>query len=234
MSIPAVLHVLKHSKAKQSHFNVLMWLANHADEDGDAWPSVQTLVEESGYKPRWVKTVLEDLVRPGEVSREKAGRSYRYRLPRYDSKHKTCTCAVTAPMEPPAYEQVRLLPGQVHLIPPQVHLLPQQVQSPDANPSRHQENPTEPVCEPALEPAQEPDPPDVGHEADKTPDIRALVNGFCGRHPMPLGAVPTPRGRRRRVWRRDDESELETPERLATADEKRRAARAYLALRSTG
>jgi hypothetical protein len=119
-------------------------------------------------------------------------------------------------------------------VPGQVHLLPGQVQSPDANPSRHQENPTEPVFDPALEPAQEPDPPDVGHEEDKTPDIRALVNGFCGRHPMPLGAVPTPRGRRRRVWRRDDESELETPARLAAADEKRRAARAYLALRSTG
>jgi hypothetical protein len=116
MSIPAALHVLKHSKAKQSHFNVLMWLADHANNDGEAWPSVQTLVEGSGYKPRWVKTVLEDLVRTGEVSREKTGRSYRYQLPRYDGKHKTCTCAVTAPVEPPVDKQVQLLPEQVHLV----------------------------------------------------------------------------------------------------------------------
>jgi hypothetical protein len=145
MSIAAILHVLNHSKALQSHQTILVQLANFANDQGSAWPSVATLMAKTGYKRRWVETVLEELVRVGEIAREKAGRSYRYRLPVYDTKTNTCTCAVTAHID-------REPDGHAHLLPEHAQLLPEYAQSSAANPRCHKQNPAEPCIEPYSEP----------------------------------------------------------------------------------
>lgn len=158
MSIGATLHVQKHSQAKQAHKLILLELANYANDHGLAWPSVLTLASASGYKPRWVKTVLEDLVQAREMSREKVGRDYHYRMSLYDTKRKTCTCAIsapitgaiTAPVESDADEQVQLWPEQVQLLPGYVQLIPQQVQSPERNSMHQKPNTSEPCSEPCL------------------------------------------------------------------------------------
>ena len=73
MSIPALLHVLKHSKTLQSHQLVLLRLADHANLHGVAWPSVATLMGETSYKRKWIEQVLEALVTVGELTRKKWG-----------------------------------------------------------------------------------------------------------------------------------------------------------------
>jgi hypothetical protein len=145
MSIAAILHVLNHSKALQSHQTILVQLANHANEQGSAWPSVAALMAKTGYKRRWIETVLEELVRVGEIAREKAGRSYRYRLPVYDRKTNTCTGALTAHIETET-DGTCALPAE------HAHLLPEYAQSSPANPRQDKGNPAEPIIEPCLEP----------------------------------------------------------------------------------
>src|SRR5688500_3357804 len=130
MSIAAILHVLNHSKALQSHQTILVQLANHANDQGSAWPSVATLMAKTGYKRNWLEKVLDDLVHVGEIAREKAGRSYRYRLPVYDTKTKTCTCVLTDHIAENASEHGQLMPEHGHLV-------PEYGQSPAANPKHH-------------------------------------------------------------------------------------------------
>jgi hypothetical protein len=142
MSIPALLHVLKHSKTLQSHQLVLLRLADHANLQGVAWPSVATLMGETGYKRKWIEQVLEALVTVGELTREKVGRSYRYRLFTYDAKTDRCTCVLTDHI-PEAHGQ---------LVPRYGQLLPGYGQSSAANRSYHKGNSTEPVGEPVYEP----------------------------------------------------------------------------------
>jgi hypothetical protein len=189
MSIPALLHVLKHGQVKQSHKLILVELANHANEMGLAWPSIATVAEATGYTTRWVKTVLEDLVQADAIARAKVGRSYQYRLHLYDSKHKTCTCEVTSPLEGDADGQVNLRPEQVQLLPGYVQLLPQQVNSSAHNASRHNGNPTDPVFDPDLEPVFDPRREGVqSHTTDETRrscrrgEVCGIIHqeGLCG------------------------------------------------------
>jgi Helix-turn-helix domain len=152
MSIRAYLHVDHHSKAKQSHLAILYKLASHANTQGIAWPSIATLAEVTGYTARWVKTVLEDLVRDQEITRIKVGRTYRYELHVYDAKRKTCSCEVTSPIPLDDIDIGEVTSEQVQLVPGQVKLDPRQVKWSDANPHSHNENPAEPVFEPDLKP----------------------------------------------------------------------------------
>jgi hypothetical protein len=68
MSIPTILHVFNHSKAKKSHRLVLLEIANHVnDKNGLAWPSQTTIARRTGLSRRWVVEIIADLVAVGEL-----------------------------------------------------------------------------------------------------------------------------------------------------------------------
>jgi hypothetical protein len=93
MSIGAILHVLNHSKALQSHQTILIRLADHADSQGLAWPSKARLARDTGYGRQWVHTVINDLLRQGEIRLvENAAGQQRFELHIYNTKTRTCTC----------------------------------------------------------------------------------------------------------------------------------------------
>jgi hypothetical protein len=93
VSIAAILHVLNHSKTRQSHQLILLRLADHANSQGLSWPSKPTLARETGYGRQWIYTAIADLVRLGElrVVTSITG-DPRYELHTYNTKTKTCTC----------------------------------------------------------------------------------------------------------------------------------------------
>jgi len=203
MSIPAHLHVIKHTKALQSHQLVLIRLADHANLQGLAWPSVALLMAETGYKRRWVEMALDALVRMGEIIRVKVGRSYRYQLDLYDTEADTCTCAVSAHIIPDADGICADTAEHAHLLPRYAHLLPRYAQYSAPNASGQKGNPAEPVFEPDSEPVYEPGASDVRsheradttHPTDRHPQTTepchvkgcaewtgAFSRNFCQRH----------------------------------------------------
>jgi hypothetical protein len=185
MSTRAYLHVNAHSKATQSHKLLMYELAGYANTQGLAWASVATLAEATGYKRKWIEKVLDDLVRAGEMRREKHGRGYRYHLYVYDTETKTCTCAVTDHISQEDHGHGHARSGDGQLLPEHGHLLPEYGQSPDANLSHANGNPAEPVFDPGSTPEKEPGLTDVEHEEDKRHAIRTLIHGFLGTHDMP-------------------------------------------------
>lgn len=68
MSIPSLLHVLDHSKAKGSHKLVLIEIANACNKtDGLAWISFTTIANRSGISRRQVIRLVNDLIATGEL-----------------------------------------------------------------------------------------------------------------------------------------------------------------------
>ena len=68
MSIPTILHVFNHSKAKKSHRLVLLEIANHVnDKNGLAWPSYAAIARRTGLSRRWVIDIVADLASVGEL-----------------------------------------------------------------------------------------------------------------------------------------------------------------------
>lgn len=183
MSIGAILHVLQHSKALQSHQTILVQLANHANDAGVAWPSVTTLMAKTGYKRRWIEMVLEELHQLGECRREKVGRGYRYQLFVYDTKKKTCTCAVSASIESDHDAHAQLVPEQAQLLPGYVQLLPRYAQSSVANSPSQKPNASDPCSDPCLNLKSEPG--DVwlapeSEETETTAHVFVRFNGIYG------------------------------------------------------
>ena len=83
MSIEAVRHVLERSKTKGAQRLILIVIADHADREGIAWPSVQTIARLANCSERFVKKTIKKL-KSGELIIEKGGgrgRSNRYRIP---------------------------------------------------------------------------------------------------------------------------------------------------------
>jgi DNA-binding transcriptional ArsR family regulator len=60
--------------------HILVVLACHADHDGNAWPTVDTLVRETGWSRPTVVRALADLDRAGMVTRERRGRRMYYQF----------------------------------------------------------------------------------------------------------------------------------------------------------
>jgi hypothetical protein len=87
MSIEAVRGVLERSKAKQSQRHILLVLAEHANENWEAWPSLETIAAEANISERMARYALRKLESSGEiqVSKRGGGRSnstvYRLTLP---------------------------------------------------------------------------------------------------------------------------------------------------------
>lgn len=70
MSIQAVNWVLEHSTSKGAQRLVMISLANHADERGEAWPSVQRIADESNSSVAYVKRALADLETAGHITKD--------------------------------------------------------------------------------------------------------------------------------------------------------------------
>lgn len=83
MSFEAVRHVLENSKTKGAQRLILVVIAEHADKNGLAWPSIQTIARLANCSARFVKETIAKL-KSGELVIERGGgrgRSNRYRIP---------------------------------------------------------------------------------------------------------------------------------------------------------
>ena len=83
MSIEAVRHVLERSKTKGAQRLILIAIAEHADSNGIAWPSIETIARLANCSGRFVKETIKKL-KSGDLIIEKGGgrgRSNRYRIP---------------------------------------------------------------------------------------------------------------------------------------------------------
>jgi DNA-binding MarR family transcriptional regulator len=69
MSIQAVSWVLENSTTKKLERLVLIALANHADEYGECWPSVERIAKEAGTTPTQARRVLGTLEDGGHIVR---------------------------------------------------------------------------------------------------------------------------------------------------------------------
>lgn len=84
MSFAAIQWVLEHSEAGGSERLLLLVIAHHANEQGEAWPGIQRLARSTRKDARWVKRLLRRLEASGElqiVQGGGAGRPNTYRLP---------------------------------------------------------------------------------------------------------------------------------------------------------
>jgi len=83
MSIEAVRWVLERSKTKGAQRLILVVIAEHADKNGLAWPSIETIARLANCSERFVKETIAKL-KSGELIIERGGgrgRSNRYRIP---------------------------------------------------------------------------------------------------------------------------------------------------------
>jgi hypothetical protein len=83
VSVEAVRHVLEKSKTKGAQRLILLVIAEHADRNGIAWPSVETIARLANCSERYVKETIA-LLQTGELVLERGGgrgRSNRYRIP---------------------------------------------------------------------------------------------------------------------------------------------------------
>lgn len=69
MSIQAVSWVLEHSKTKALERLVMISLANHANEDGECWPSNERIAAEANTTPVQARRVLGALETGGHIAR---------------------------------------------------------------------------------------------------------------------------------------------------------------------
>jgi helix-turn-helix protein len=67
MSVQILSRVWNHSQARQGDLLVLLAIADFADDDGKAWPSVQTLGAKSRLSERQTRYALRRLERSGEL-----------------------------------------------------------------------------------------------------------------------------------------------------------------------
>ena len=83
MSIEAVRWVLEKSRTKGAERMIMVVIAEHADTQGLAWPSIETIARLANCSPRYVKNTIRRLSQD-ELVIEKGGgrgRSNRYRIP---------------------------------------------------------------------------------------------------------------------------------------------------------
>lgn len=79
MSVIIMGQVWKHAPFDKSKLLVLLALADHADDDGVCWPSIETIAVKARCSVSWVYEALNELERAGWVRREsRTGRSNRY------------------------------------------------------------------------------------------------------------------------------------------------------------
>jgi hypothetical protein len=83
MSFEAVRWILENSKTKGAQRLILVVIAEHADKNDLAWPSIETIARLANCSERFVKETIAKL-ESGELIIERGGgrgRSNRYRIP---------------------------------------------------------------------------------------------------------------------------------------------------------
>jgi len=101
MSVHVMSWVFKHSEETLGRRLVLLVLADHAKEDGtEAWPSVQTIVEQARISERQVQYALRRLEEAGAITKtgRHRGQNQRYGTNVYSVNMKG---ANTAPLDEP-------------------------------------------------------------------------------------------------------------------------------------
>ncbi len=101
MSVHVMSWVLKHSEETLGRRLVLLVLADHAKEDGtEAWPSVQTIVEQARISERQVQYALRRLEEAGAITKNgrHRGQNQRYGTNVYSVNMKG---AISAPLDEP-------------------------------------------------------------------------------------------------------------------------------------
>jgi hypothetical protein len=68
MSIDALNTVFKHSRAKGAGFVIMLALADWANQDGEAWPALETIARKARVSVRTVTTEIKRLAKIGELS----------------------------------------------------------------------------------------------------------------------------------------------------------------------
>jgi Helix-turn-helix domain len=67
MSISIIDRVWHYSKARKGELLMLLAIADFANDDGEAWPSVPTLAKKSRLSERQAQYALRRLVKSGEL-----------------------------------------------------------------------------------------------------------------------------------------------------------------------
>lgn len=73
MSIYLTTEVWQNSSRKGSELLLLLAIADHANEQGVCWPSVDHLARKCRLSPRQVRRLIEKLVDSGEIAVEQGG-----------------------------------------------------------------------------------------------------------------------------------------------------------------
>lgn len=68
MSIRVMTHVWTHSKQKGAALLLLLAIADFANDDGEAWPAVETLAEKIRMSERYTHMLIKALVETGELA----------------------------------------------------------------------------------------------------------------------------------------------------------------------
>jgi hypothetical protein len=89
MSVRTMARVWEHSQQTGTHLLMMLAIADFADDDGRAYPSVNTLAKKCRMKPRNANVILAALRASGELKRDGEPRPEgRQRLPRSSSTPK--------------------------------------------------------------------------------------------------------------------------------------------------
>lgn len=99
MSIKVQSHVWDNSPAKGGELLILLAIADFADDNGVAWPSVSTLAQKSRLSERQAQRNIRNLVASGDLAiDENAGPhgTHRYRVLRVSSRHPRQNVGVTS------------------------------------------------------------------------------------------------------------------------------------------
>lgn len=176
MSIKVTNWVWARSESRNGARLVMLALADRADDDGKAWPSIEDLCERTLLSPRAVQKGIAKLVEIGELKVESGG-GRRVRN-RYTIVPKPRTSDGVTPEEPGQDDGVtdkepRTFDGVSAEETP--HFEPETPHSATETPSIVRENPVKSAGEPPLEPPEEPSGnhhnyPGGGIEADRLPE----------------------------------------------------------------
>jgi hypothetical protein len=144
MGHKAVRWVLEHSEARGSARLVLLVLAEHANGDSPAWPSVATIAQEANITERGVQLALHELERLGEVKVDPGGGRKRcngYHLPKTPNSVRPSTSETPNSVRPSEVETPKSVPET----PKSVRRNPEQISpEPSTEPSTNQQ-PTPPT-----------------------------------------------------------------------------------------
>lgn len=146
MSFKVTNWVWARSESRNGARLVMLALADRADDDGLAWPSIEDLAERTKLSRRAVQKGIAALVEDGELKVENGGG--RHKRNRYQIIPKQCTSDGVTDGKPRTFDGV--LPGET------VHSAQETANSATETVHSTPGNPVESAPEPSVEPSREP------------------------------------------------------------------------------